>query len=95
MKSLRRSVLPLFTALALLLGQLVAIEHGIDHAVQVVEHCDKHFACSQVFVGIGGGTIAFAIPEVVAGFEPAFHPSESAQSERLAFRSRAPPVTHS
>jgi len=91
MKSLHRSVLSLLTALALLLGQMVAIEHGIDHTVKVVEHCDKHFACSQVSGGVGTGTVAFAIPEVAASFQSAFHPVEAPQLTRLAFRAQAPP----
>lgn len=88
---IRRSFLGLFTALALLAGQVVALEHGIEHATQVVEQCDKHFACSQVSGGVGTAAMAFAIPEAASAFVPAFHLVEAPQLTRLAFRAQAPP----
>ena len=104
MTFLQRGCTTLLAALALLIGQHAALQHGLAHALEAVAgtetpatppeaSCDEHYACAQLSGAIGGALppahFGAARSELaVAGFS-----ASVAQAPRLAYRAQAPPKT--
>lgn len=100
---LHRLPFALVLALALLLGQQVAVLHGLHHAGEVVagheqpgkpleQKCDTHYACAQLSgaVGVTPPSVPKADPATAPRFS--FSIEGASQRTRLAYRSQAPPA---
>ena len=94
----RGSLVSVFLALALLLGQNAAALHDLGHALERHEGgvpaektCDTHYLCAQL--GSAVDASAPVIPQAEGDSLPVHSLSTqgAAQRTRLAYRSHAPP----
>jgi hypothetical protein len=92
----------LWLALALFMGQQVAVLHDLGHAseqlgqksdTKVPKPCNEHFACSQLANAVGSNPPT--VPQVSSADVRSASSLDQGTSTpaRLAYRSRAPPAS--